>query len=741
MRARRHPVPMDFITLPTGLAARDRGVPVSPQRAEAVIHSTSASFGSAAVLEYDNGGATGTRTGGRASPAEAGSNNVRDDRVQQRQQQSGSTTPGTRSPPTRSSPHHGSGFASASPLQSHEQQQQQLRASVVSRTGGSQPTVTLSPPIGSKSGSPATTSLVPLAGGAAPAGSNGGNTVRFVLVDDFNSPTAGAVETGTSAPTMMHAASGVPLIPEEIPPSPILYVLATNEGRDKMFKTMQYAFKMAVWALSKKALFPEGAEGFLDYWMSRLAGNIQTIRNGRQLFKLGRWIVTLFALETCIQRLLRKNAPEFAPRVRRVLEGLAAALAAMVRAPVALLTRRCEATGGASESPATRTRRDEATRRLRDDDGGEDAGGEDGEGGAAAQAAFSVVANPAALRGEASAAAALNKVSGDSGCAVSTDPATTAMETTAPGSPSYSPDEGPVSAHTMPFDRRRSPDDFSNPLMLAVGTRCAMSIFRNLLRDKIFLKGKFQVPFPSIIGSELGDQYAVHFSWLVISVLDFALNLTRLLDGGWTRSALASGRRLRCACADPLPPHERKKWCVFPNVDFNLGCPGTTGPQFLEAAPPSRLALVCSRCDHCMSPVQQPTRRAACLPSSMGASVSLAAQQQQSLGTVEHHQHHVSHFEVAVPLMQSQPKLFLPWLIRRMYSIVWCLREHSNFRETVLLQLKYAAELFLSVSFLKQAASFSLVDEPPVAEHLNVLRNLAGFVSAYVSLRRVYLEA
>lgn len=76
--------------------------------------------------------------------------------------------------------------------------------------------------------------------------------------------------------------------------SPAVLVLTTSEGRDKLFKMIQCTLKLVAWTLLHPRLLPESA--LTEYWVNRLLGNVHTIRNGRALFKTGRWIVTIIDL-------------------------------------------------------------------------------------------------------------------------------------------------------------------------------------------------------------------------------------------------------------------------------------------------------------------------------------------------------------------------------------------------------------------------------------------------------------
>ena len=111
------------------------------------------------------------------------------------------------------------------------------------------------------------------------------------------------------------------LIPEEIPPSRLLYVLTTSEGRDKVMKTSQYVLKLLIWLLQSERLWPPGSVALFRQAALRFAANIQSIRDGRALFKLGRWLVTFFHVEVALSLLISKLFPLLALQARRRAAG------------------------------------------------------------------------------------------------------------------------------------------------------------------------------------------------------------------------------------------------------------------------------------------------------------------------------------------------------------------------------------------------------------------------------------
>lgn len=93
------------------------------------------------------------------------------------------------------------------------------------------------------------------------------------------------------------------LIPSEMPRSRVLYVLTASEGRDMIFKTMQYSLLVVICLLKRPSLFSPDAIAFLDMWALRFWNNYNTIRHGRSLFKLGSWILNLFQAQMAVERL------------------------------------------------------------------------------------------------------------------------------------------------------------------------------------------------------------------------------------------------------------------------------------------------------------------------------------------------------------------------------------------------------------------------------------------------------
>jgi hypothetical protein len=76
--------------------------------------------------------------------------------------------------------------------------------------------------------------------------------------------------------------------------SPVVVVLTTSDGRDKIFKALQSLLKAIAWILLQPGFLPGDGTAFRATLVQRLIGNIHTVRNGRALFKLGSWVATIF---------------------------------------------------------------------------------------------------------------------------------------------------------------------------------------------------------------------------------------------------------------------------------------------------------------------------------------------------------------------------------------------------------------------------------------------------------------
>ena len=110
------------------------------------------------------------------------------------------------------------------------------------------------------------------------------------------------------------------VIPHELPPSRMVYVLTTSEGRDKLFKLLQYCLLTTIWTLNQENFLPVSSR---EYWIRRFTSNLSTIRFGRCLFRLGRWLITVVYLQMSLRYLkllLRaRRKPTGAPRTIMIL--------------------------------------------------------------------------------------------------------------------------------------------------------------------------------------------------------------------------------------------------------------------------------------------------------------------------------------------------------------------------------------------------------------------------------------
>ena len=93
------------------------------------------------------------------------------------------------------------------------------------------------------------------------------------------------------------------LIPNDLPPSTLLYVLTASDGRDLMFKLTQYTLQLVICFLKMPSLFSPEVQVFTGPWAERLYKNYNTIRHGRSLFKIGRGLLNFFTVQTVCERM------------------------------------------------------------------------------------------------------------------------------------------------------------------------------------------------------------------------------------------------------------------------------------------------------------------------------------------------------------------------------------------------------------------------------------------------------
>nr|CCC49771.1 conserved hypothetical protein [Trypanosoma vivax Y486] len=112
------------------------------------------------------------------------------------------------------------------------------------------------------------------------------------------------------------------LIPNDLPRSTFLYVLTASEGRDKMFKCIQCTLHLLICLFKQPLFLPMGSQEVANYWAERFWRNANTIRHGRHLFRLGRWVLNVFYLQEVYERLMLKHEKG----IRKFLNSLKASL-------------------------------------------------------------------------------------------------------------------------------------------------------------------------------------------------------------------------------------------------------------------------------------------------------------------------------------------------------------------------------------------------------------------------------
>jgi hypothetical protein len=469
------------------------------------------------------------------------------------------------------------------------------------------------------------------------------------------------------------------LIPDEIPNSPLLYILTTSEGRDKLFKLLQYSLKIAICLLNRNFL-PASAANFSAYWSLRLGGNVQTIRNGRAMFKLGRWIITIFHLQTAVRRLLLKHCPH---RLFQLEEGLGKLREAVLN----FLSSTCAVITG--NYPA------ESRRRLRDEDESQFINEEMKRAAEAAEerSSSAAVASTVEMRRRDMFQRGL--------------PSIFASESEQAHLPA-------VAAY--PNRWKKAIDDFSTPFMVILIVRCLLSIYRNVIRDAIFLSQKHFIAMR--IENRPTWQSHATMAWFASSALDLILNSSRLMDAGWF--AYTSARRsttARCNCFEGSRMNTRamfvkvrNKLLTFPPLDVDFGSVSVATAKFFEAADPCTMKPACSVCG---SLFDEPE------PADVPPPLALNEGQQG---------------------LAAPKPLIVPLVVRRCIDMYWLLVNHANLMHTVLLQLRYASDVVLSFGYAFGDYEPHQGDDP-VAQHLHLVASVAGAISAAVSLVRVHASA
>lgn len=450
---------------------------------------------------------------------------------------------------------------------------------------------------------------------------------RFaVLVEGFAVDSNGSRSSSNHSSPNLHPITiewpepSLPLIPQPLPTSWLLYVLTTSEGRDKMFKLLQYLLKLCISLLVTKHLFPVGTERFTEYWTQRLQRNISTIRKGRNMFKLGRWIVTLMHISVCIKRL--RSYSRYAEE-RRIAKQSAAAS----NLDMATLPPSAAAAAAHSEPPLS-----ELT----------------------AEAAF-------------------------------------------------------------PENCRRSRHDFPLMGMTLLTVRNIASVLRNATRDLLFLSQSELLGFSAASNTIFGlggylkvNNYSrvqsfANRMWFFVSCCDLFFNTVRLLDRGWIEDAMTPETQMFCSCNfEELGKHGRviysmpkkKADMFFPPLDMDFGSVTPTTTKFFEAAPPKSMRPCCAVCGHLLTLRDEDD-------------------------------------------WPEEGVMFLPRYLRRAYGLLWCITNHENFQQTLLLQLRYSADVFLSYKFAFGDYERILQSGQLNGHNRIFLGSIAGLVSAAVALLRV----
>lgn len=506
--------------------------------------------------------------------------------------------------------------------------------------------------------------------------------------------------------------NGVPLIPQELPSSHMLYMMTTSEGRDKMFKCLQYLLKLLIWLLYTDKILPEGSAPFSRTLAQRFAGNVLTIRNGRSMFRLGRWIITLFHVQVIVGRLMRKHAPATLARLEATTRAISSVPSSLCAKVLRSGNHKPASSCNGNKTSATPLDSMESSSR---------------DSGCGASAALQQTVSPNRPR---TVTFPADLVTGQVDAQRAGDDGETGVDEhdgllwTQEASASI------PGAYALPSRWRRAASDFSSPWMLILLLRCCLSVGRNVARDLLFLTSKEFLTLPLLLTLQGKLQNAASYSWLAVSVLDLVLNTYRLSQPGWF--AYESIRRsvaARCLCnsievegAAVHSPRTRRRPssaihpCTFAPTDLDFGSVTPTTAKFFEAASPEHMQPLCVHCGYVL-----------CEATSMSMSSTASTPKSSA--------------PQSVALAEVPPKrMVVPWMVRKGLDRLWVCMNHPNLTQTLLLQLRYLCDVIVSAGYA--VGDFEPVaGEEPLNQHLHVAGSVAGLVSALVALYRVKLSA
>ncbi|ORC86909.1 uncharacterized protein TM35_000252050 [Trypanosoma theileri] len=321
---------------------------------------------------------------------------------------------------------------------------------------------------------------------------------------------------------------------------------------------------------------------------------------------------------------------------------------------------------------------------------------------------------------------------------------------------------------------------FSTPLMLLLSVRSVATIGRRVLRDILLLSSKQFLDLLYVEKNRPVLQRRSNWLWLAVSVIDLILNTIRLVDEGWYKYATARhSPAYHCNCNTNNDSEEdtmiryrglvaqRKTNLVFPPVDLDFGAPICSSPAYFEAADPVHITPSCRICG--------------CLFVETHAGEGEGLSSSQDGEEEEHHQHqleqrrqhkrqysykHTSsrrsgktngNHNISSPFRDmgsfgNKEKantigetaevaiLFIPWLMRKLFNYIWLLRAHSNWTATILLQVRYMAEVFLAFQYCFGGYETGKNDAS-LEEILHPFGAIAGLVSAVLGLQRAVESA
>lgn len=318
-----------------------------------------------------------------------------------------------------------------------------------------------------------------------------------------------------------------------------------------------------------------------------------------------------------------------------------------------------------------------------------------------------------------------------------------------------------------PAHWRKHPLQFSTPLMLLLGVRSVATIGRRVLRDVLLLLSEKFLNLSYVENNRPILQRRTNWLWLIVACIDLLLNTIRLVNKGWYRYAkVRYSAQYRCKCEEHDDTDtvwrcrdllaRRKTDLFFPAVDLDFGAPMCSSPAYFEAADPERIAPGCRVCgclfleNSSRAKNDGPTAGNGARPPTRREGEEEEEEEAGGNNNNRRRQECSDRTPVTTPTHTTELTTFgrraevvillIPYLVRRLLNYILLFCTHPNWTATVLLQVRYMAELYLAFMYCFGGYETGKSDAS-LAELLHFPGAIAGLLSAVIGLHRVVQSA